>query len=121
MSKNITVPLYNADIKMFFDRDEFIKHHENKIGYVELGEDRGIINHYFNKRGYMVIILGIFADDVGVLVHELIHAVSRIYEVHGIKHDNNNDEPTAYLMQRLFYLCNERLYEHYQKVNNGSK
>lgn len=25
------------------------------------------------------------------------------------------------VMQRLFYLCNEKVYKHYQKVNNGSK
>ena len=113
--KNIIVtPLYNADVYCFFTKEEYAKHHEKHIGDVDLN-CIGSVNHYTNKNGYLIVMVGIFNDDIGTLAHELVHVLSRIYLVHGIYYDTENDEPYAYLYQSLFLSVNQRLLEHYNK------
>ena len=75
----------------------------------------GVCSYYHNKKGKIVIIVGVFKDNVLTLVHELVHVCSMIFSTHGILYDTENDEPYAYLYQHLFYEINELLYEHYNK------
>lgn len=48
-------------------------------------------------------------NDLGVLVHECIHAANYCLSDRGIKSDAVNDEPTAYLAQWIFDKCKKHM------------
>lgn len=57
----------------------------------------------FGVRGYGIIIwMPMFKKDpiyLGILAHEILHAVLFIFDIAGVKVDADNSEPTAYLME----------------------
>lgn len=119
MKKNtFSLPLYSANIKMFFDKKKFEKHHEKHIGPVDLN-CAGCVNHYHNKNGYLIVMIGVFENNTGYLAHETVHACSRVFLKHGILYDTENDEPYAYLFEYIFLEANERLYKHYAGLKNA--
>ncbi len=55
--------------------------------------------------GYHLILIGVrmtHADRHSILAHEIYHAVNFIYRICGVRHDEENDEHTAYFMQDTY-------------------
>jgi hypothetical protein len=54
--------------------------------------------------------LGIYQRDLGVLVHELQHALCHIFDEIGIQTNAGNSEPAAYMLQFMFNECRRAMF-----------
>lgn len=54
--------------------------------------------HLKGKKIITIVMYPKYTDSWGLWAHESLHCVNEIFDYIGIKADNNNDEPHAYLL-----------------------
>lgn len=57
-------------------------------------------------------------ENISIVAHEVMHAVNMMYDIVGVKHDPDNDEPFAYAVG---YLMNAALESYKKDVKPKSK
>lgn len=116
--KNLSIPLYKAKLVLIDTND--IGRMEKMFpgwdieGYVFAHTIKGNIRGRDGFHRCIFIILNTHTDlspiTPGVIAHECLHAVGWIMDMKGCRHDIENDEPYAYLLEWMVNQVHKFLY-----------
>jgi len=107
--------VYGININFVFDVKDYKKMCKKDFGYEhEEYEIESVNGDCISNFQTGDVAIGVFVEDHGVLVHELMHAFLFIAKIRHLNPDYNADnESSAYLYQHLFNVALERMNKHY--------
>jgi len=104
MIKSYKIPILTGRIKIIQTRD--FKKIQKKYDLMDIdGFGAFVFSDYKKSKGFVCVAT--FAKDTtpGIIAHECMHVVSKIFDFHCIEFDTKNDEFQCYLLEWLTKKC----------------